>query len=458
MRTAILLALFLAGACTPPPALPPNIVLIVADDLGYGDIGAYGQRTIQTPHLDRLAAEGMRFTHFYAGSTVCAPSRAVLMTGQHLGHQDIRGNRELPIGQQPLPAERVTVAERLAAAGYDTALIGKWGLGAQDTEGHPSRQGFATFFGYLDQRHAHNYYPEFLFRNEERIEIPGNRLPEPRRPDGAGQAIEKGTYSPDLLVDEALAFIDTHAGTPFFLVFAPTLPHANNEAGIEGMEVPDFGTYADRPWPAPQKGLAAMVTRLDEGVGRLLERLHTRGIDEQTVVFFTSDNGPHAEGGNDPEFFDSNGPLRGTKRDLFEGGIRIPFIARWPGRIPAGATSSYPGYHGDFFATAVALAGHPHPDTLDSVSLLPALTDVRAPIPERYLYWEFYEQGSRQAVREGRWKAIRQPMFTGPVALFDLEVDEAESTDLAGRHPDIARQMAARMEEAHVPHPLWVVR
>jgi len=428
----------------------------MADDLGYGDIGVYGQNAIQTPNLDRMAAEGMRFTQFYAGSTVCAPSRAVLMTGKHIGHNDIRGNLELqPVGQQPLPAANVTLAEVLQQAGYATGLIGKWGLGHIGTEGHPNRQGFDHFFGYLDQRHAHNFYTEFLFRNEERVTLPGNRMPEPKREDGAGEAVEKGTYSHDLFAEEALGFIDAHQDEPFFLYLALTIPHANNEAGPRGMEVPDYGDYGDRGWPASAQGLAAMVTRMDRDIGRLLERLRERGLDERTLVIFTSDNGPHAEGGNDPDYFDSNGPFRGIKRSLYEGGIRVPMIARWPGRIAAGAVSEHVGYHGDFITTFAALVDQPAPDSLDSISLLPTLLGQGEQSQHPYLYWAFYEQGSRQAVRAGALKAIREPMFSGPVALYDLTTDPGETTNRAGEHPEEAKRLAALMDEAHVAHSLW---
>ncbi|MDZ4699861.1 MAG: arylsulfatase [Rhodothermales bacterium] len=455
-RIVILLSALLLAGCDTPPQPPPNIVFIMADDLGYGDIGVYGQNAIQTPNLDRMAAEGMRFTQFYAGSTVCAPSRAVLMTGKHIGHNDIRGNLELqPVGQQPLPAANVTLAEVLQQAGYATGLIGKWGLGHIGTEGHPNRQGFDHFFGYLDQRHAHNFYTEFLFRNEERVTLPGNRMPEPKREDGAGEAVEKGTYSHDLFAEEALGFIDAHQDEPFFLYLALTIPHANNEAGPRGMEVPDYGDYGDRGWPASAQGLAAMVTRMDRDIGRLLERLRERGLDERTLVIFTSDNGPHAEGGNDPDYFDSNGPFRGIKRSLYEGGIRVPMIARWPGRIAAGAVSEHVGYHGDFITTFAALVDQPAPDSLDSISLLPTLLGQGEQSQHPYLYWAFYEQGSRQAVRAGALKAIREPMFSGPVALYDLTTDPGETTNRAGEHPEEAKRLAALMDEAHVAHSLW---
>ena len=444
-----------------PDAQPkPNIIYIMADDLGYGDLGAYGQERIQTPNIDRLAEEGIRFTDFYAGSTVCAPSRSVLMTGQHVGRTYIRGNREVqPMGQEPLPDEVVTVAEVLKQAGYSTALIGKWGLGGPGSTGVPNQQGFDYFFGYLGQRHAHNYYPEFLFRNENRVPLDGNVLVEPGRPDGAGQAIEKTLYSHDLMADEALAFIENHSNEPFFLYLALTIPHANNEAGREGMEVPDYGIYADEAWPEPQKGMAAMVTRMDSDIGRIMHALTELGIDEQTIVFFTSDNGPHSEGGNDPSFFNSNGPLRGIKRDLYEGGIRVPMIVRWPGHTPAGLVSNHVGYFGDFFATAADLAGTETPDGLNSNSLMPTIGGQ--PTKQGYhdyLYWEFYERGSAQAVRLDHWKGIRKPMFTGEIELYNLSNDLSEELNVAGDFPNVVQRIKAIMAEAHEPSPLWEIR
>lgn len=461
MRHALPLLLLAAlVACRSGPPRPPNLVLILADDLGYGDLGAYGQTLVQTPALDRMAAEGIRFTQFYAGSTVCAPSRAVLMTGIHTGRNHIRGNREHePMGQEPLPDSALTVAEVLRQAGYRTGLIGKWGLGGPETSGVPNRQGFEYFFGYLGQRHAHNYYPEFLFLNEERVPLP-NVLPEPKRPDGTGRAIVREAYSHDLFADSALAFITRHRDEPFFLFLAFTIPHANNEAGREGMEVPELGPYAERDWPDPEKGKAAMISRMDRDVGRVLDTLRALGIAERTIVIFSSDNGPHREGGTDPHFLDSNGPLRGVKRDLYEGGIRVPAIAWSPGRIPAGVVSDHVGYLGDILATAADLAGVRLPDDLElnSISLRPTLEgQPEAQRQHEYLYWEFYEQGSRQAVRFGRWKGVRQPMFTGPIELYDLEADIGEENDVAAEHPDLVARIAAIMEAAHVPSPIWQV-
>lgn len=439
----------LVGSPSATAAEKPNIIYIMADDLGYGDLGCYGQKQIQTPQIDRLASEGVRFTDFYAGSTVCASSRCVLMTGLHLGHCFIRGN-----AKTNLRPTDVTVAKLLKQAGYRTGLVGKWGLGHEGSTGVPTRQGFDYFYGYLDQHHAHNYYPTFLVRNEERVLL--NNVVPKEGEYGQGVATEKNVYSGDLIAEEALEFIDRNHESPFFLYYAMTLPHANNEARQAGMEIPDYGPYADKDWPVPQKGLAAMIGRVDTEVGRVLARLKKYNIDDNTIVFFTSDNGPHAEGGNDPDFFNSNGPLRGTKRALYEGGIRVPMIVRWPGHAPAGTVSHHVGYFGDFLPTAVALAGEQPPAGFDGLSFVPAiLGKVEEQPTHDYLYWEFYEQGSRQAVRRGDWKAVVEPMGSDHVELFNLKQDLGEQHDVADKHPQIVKQMLAIIKEAHVPSPLW---
>jgi arylsulfatase A-like enzyme len=454
-RLLLLLLALIALAATAAPAsqaaAKPNLVFILADDLGYGDVGCYGQKRILTPNIDRLAAEGMRFTQFYAGSTVCAPSRCVLMTGLHTGHCYIRGN-----AKTNLRPEDVTVAEVLKAAGYRTGLIGKWGLGHEGSTGVPTRQGFDSFFGYLDQTHAHNYYPTFLLRNEQRVPL-RNVVPN-EGPVGQGIASVRVDYSHDLMAEEALRFLDQQKdGQPFFLYLAFTLPHANNEAGKQGLEVPDLGDYANQDWPASQKAHAAMVSRLDRDVGRVMERLRALGMDRNTLVIFTSDNGPHREGGHDPELSDSNGPLRGIKRALYEGGIRVPMLARWPGRIKPGSTANFMGYFGDVLPTAAELAGAKEPAGLDGVGFLPTLLGSGEQRQHAYLYWEFYEQGGRQAVRMGDWKAIRQP-WGGRIELYDLKADLGETHDLAADHPDVVEKLRPAMDEAHVPSPLWTVR
>jgi uncharacterized sulfatase len=434
----------------------PNFVVILADDLGYGDLGCYGQRRIKTPHIDRLAAEGMRFTDFYAGCTVCAPSRCVLMTGYHMGHCWVRGNagqanREI----QCLRDEDVTIAEVLRKAGYATALCGKWGLGEEGTAGVPTKQGFDYFYGYLNQHHAHNYYPAYLFLGEERVPlknvVPGSG------DFGVGVATKKVEYSADLITAQALAWIERVKDQPFFLYYAVTLPHANNEGGREGMEVPELGQYAATDWPPPQKAHAAMISRLDADVGKLLDRLKALGLDDNTLVFFSSDNGPHAEGGNDPQFNDSNGPLRGIKRDLTEGGIRVPLIARWPGKIKAESKSDFVGSFADMLPTLAGLAGASGdvPKDLDGLSLAPTLLGRPADQEQHdYLYWAFYERGGAQAVRQGRWKAVQQPLNT-PVRLYDLAADVGEDRNVADQHAEVARRLTAVMREAYVPSANW---
>ncbi|HOX39436.1 MAG TPA: arylsulfatase [Candidatus Brocadiia bacterium] len=431
-------------ACAAQPAnAAPNIIFILADDLGYGDLGCYGQKQILTPNIDRMAAEGMRFTDCYSGSTVCAPSRCSLMTGYHTGHSRIRGNARVPL----LP-EDVTVAKVLKQAGYATGIFGKWGLGEADTTGIPNRQGFDEWFGYLNQSHAHNYYPVELWDNEKQVTLEGNK-------DG-----KKRQYSHDLVTEKALAFVNRKAGKPFFLYLAYTIPHANNELGAvtgNGMEVPDDAPYSDKPWPQQQKNHAAMITRMDKDVGRLLALMQKLGIDENTVVFFSSDNGPHKEGGAKPEFFQSGGPLRGIKRDLYDGGIRVPMIARWPGRIKSGAVSDQIWAFWDFLPTAAELAGTKPPDGIDGISMAPALLGGRQRDHE-YLYWEFHEGGFFQAVRMGKWKGVRYRSRSEPVMLFDMTTDIGERNDLAKKYPDIAAKMTAVMQSARTDSPDFPIR
>lgn len=440
-----------------------NFVWILADDLGYGDLGSYGQERIKTPHLDRMAEEGMRFTDAYAGFTVCAPSRSVLMTGQHTGHTRVRRN-----GSPGLWDEDVTVAELLKAKGYATALIGKWGLGMEDSPGAPWKQGFDYFYGYLSQGHAHNYYPEFLMRNAERVPL-RNVVERSGRFGGmSGVATERVDYSHDLMMDEALGWLEGNAAGPFFLYLALTIPHANNEAGgldgggdpgianLEadlghhrervGMEIPDAGQYQGQDWPGPQKGTAAMISHLDEGVGQVFAALRRLGVDERTVVFFSSDNGPHAEGGNDPFFFDSNGPLQGYKRSLHEGGIRVPTIVRWPGRVRAGSVSEFPWYFADFLPTVAEIVGFDVPEGVDGTSILPALLETGVSGEDRFLYWGG-TPGRAEAVRWGRWKAVREGPDR-PLELFDLSSDSGEERDVAAEHEGIVGEILAYLASA----------
>jgi arylsulfatase A-like enzyme len=445
---------WLAVSIPAPAADKPNIIFILADDLGYGELGCYGQKQIKTPHIDRLAAEGIRFTDCYAGSTVCAPSRCTLMTGLHTGHARIRGN-----GTVPLRPNDVTVAEILQHSGYATALVGKWGLGEARTSGVPTKKGFDYFFGYLNQNHAHNYYPDFLWRNETKLPLP-NMVPALAGHEfGSGVATKKVVYSCDLFAKEALDFVDQHSKSPFFLYLAFTIPHANNESRPNGMEVPDLGPYARETWPAPEKGKAAMITRMDSDVGRLVAKLRELGIDEKTVVFFTSDNGPHKEGGVDPNFFHSSGPLQGSKRSLHDGGIREPMLVRWPGKIAAGRVSHLPWAFWDVLPTLAELAGASAqiPAGIDGISVVPTLLDQGTQKQHEFMYWEFHEGPSQQAVRMGEWKAIR-PRPGALLALYDLSHDLGERTNVAAEHPEIVTQIETYLKSARTASEQWPMR
>ena len=443
----------------------PNMIFILADDLGYGDVGCFGQKVIQTPRLDQMAKEGMKFTQFYAGNTVCAPSRSVLMTGQHMGHTHVRGNAGGDnMLVQSLREDDLTVAEVLKTVGYTNGLIGKWGLGEVNQPGNPLQQGFDRFFGYLNQVHAHNYYPEFLWNDGKKMPLRNVVQRNERAYAGfaGGAATKRIDYTHDIFVEEVMSFLKNNQEGPFFLYVPLTIPHANNEGTRmtgNGAEVPDFGIYADRDWSDQDKGQAAMITRMDSDIGRVLDYLTELGIAEDTLVFFTSDNGPHNEAGHQLERFNPSGPLRGIKRALYEGGIRVPAIAWWPGTVAAGKTSDHLGYFGDWMATAAELAGAELPAGTDSISFAPTLMgDSKDQQQHEFLYWEFYEQGSRQAVRFGDWKAIREPMITGNIELFNLSNDVGEKTNVAKKYPDLVTRAAAMMDQAHTPHPSWKPR
>lgn len=416
----------------------PNIIWIMADDLGVYDVGCYGQKLIRTPHVDRLAAEGMRFTQCYAGSTVCAPSRSVLMTGQHTGHTRVRGNSAIrggvgPQRRLPLRSEDVTVAEVLKQAGYATGIVGKWGLGEPDTPGIPSRQGFDFWFGYLNQRRAHEYYPDTLWRNTQKVALEGNR------------AKPKTDYSHDLMTKEALDFVRRSNRKPFFLYLAYTIPHAK-------FQVPSLAPYADKPWPAPSRAYAAMVTRMDRDIGRLMALLKELGLDKDTIVFFCSDNGGY--GGTVRNMFKPQGPLRGNKGNLYEGGLRVPMIVRWPGRIKPAAVSGQVWAFWDFLPTAAELAGVEPPKNVDGISILPTLLGQPQKRQHEYLYWEFRTRTFSQAVRLGNWKGVRHG--TGePLELYDLATDVGEKSNVADQHPDVAKQIEAIMAKAHVETEHW---
>ncbi len=441
----------------------PNIVFILADDLGYGELGCYGEKLIATPHADRLAAEGMKFTQFYAGCTVCAPSRSVLLTGQHMGHTTVRGNAGRgDSAAQTLHAGDVTIARVVHDAGYATSLVGKWGLGNEDEEGEPRKQGFDEYFGFLNQTHAHNHFPDFLWRNGEKIALPNVVTPVGQIP-GVGYATKRVVYANDLFFDEARAFIARNRARPFFLYLALTTPHANNEAARllgDGNEVPDHHAYDKQPWNDSQKNHAAMITRMDDGIGAVMAQLRELGLDERTLVIFTSDNGPHREGGPNyaPEFFTASGPLRGIKRDLWDGGIRVPFIARWSGQIKAGTQSAHVAYFGDFMATFADLAGGKTPPERDSISLLPTLLARGAQVKHDFLDWEFYEGGTSQCVLLGeRWKGLRLKSPAAPIALYDLAGDLSEKMDVGANNPELIARVAEIMRTAHVDNAHWKI-
>ncbi|WP_074306688.1 arylsulfatase [Singulisphaera sp. GP187] len=409
-------------------APPPNVILILADDLGYGDLGCFGQKLIKTPNIDRLAAEGMRFTQAYAGATVCAPSRCSLMTGKHNGHAPIRGNREIkPEGQVPMPADTITVAHLMKYAGYTTGLIGKWGLGHPGSVSTPDKMGFDEFFGYNCQRLAHEYYPEYLWRNNNKVMLNGK------------------SYSHDLMAQEALEFIRRNQAKPFFLDLSFTLPHAK-------LQVPDLGPYADEPWPDNLKTLAAMITRMDGDVGRLMTLLKELKLDEKTLVIFASDNGAAYS----DSLFNHSGALRGHKRDMYEGGIASPVIARWPEKIKPGVVSDQVWAFWDFLPTMAELTGRRLPANLDGVSILPALLEGKA-VKHPPLYWEFHERGFDQAARIGDWKAVRHGL-TGPIELYNLKDDREEAHDVAVQNPDQAKSFETFFKSARVDSELWPIQ
>ena len=439
----------------------PNLIWIMADDLGYGDLGCYGQQVISTPNLDQMAKDGIRFTQFYAGATVCAPSRSVLMTGQNHGHTRVRGNAgpRNPLAQA-LRSDDRTVASVLQHTGYRTALIGKWGLGDVGAAacGLPRKQGFGEFFGYLNQQHAHNHFPAFLWRNEDRVSLPNEIILVGEH--GAGYATKAVAFADDLFADEAIKFVETNRSHPFFLYWCMVIPHANNERTRDlknGAQVPDFGPYADKEWPDPDKGQASMITRLDGYVGRMLTALKSSGLAENTLVIFTSDNGPHHESNHNVARFNPSGPLKGMKRSLTDGGIRVPLIAWWPGRLRAGTVSEHVGYFGDWMATAAELAGTTPPSDCDSISFVPTLLGQTArQAQHEFLYWEFHERGFTQAaLYQGRWKGIRVGRPDARVALYDLKHDLGETTDVADANPDIAEKIGTYLKSARRVSDDW---
>ncbi len=451
---------FFAAQTLATAAEKPNIIYILADDLGYGDLSCYGQKTLATPNLDRMAAEGMKFTRHYAGCPVCAPSRCVLMTGKHTGHCTVRGN-----GDGPMNPEDVTVAEVLKAAGYATGCVGKWGIGNPPPRDDPNQQGFDYFYGYANMFHAHNFFPEFLIENGEKVPLRNVTMEEyrdvPDFKEGVGVAEKKVDYAPDFIARKGLDFIEEHKDGPFFLYFAMNIPHANNEGGgnkeqRNGMEVLDYGVFTDRDWPEPEKGFATIMGNVDRYVGDVLERLRVLGIEKNTLVLFSSDNGPHAEGRHELEFFDSNGKLRGMKRDVYQGGVREPMLAWWPGTIEAGTETDHLSGFQDVLVTLAGVAGVPDaevPET-DGLSFLPTLLgEPGEQKKHEYLYWEFHEKGGKRGVVTERWSAIRlntDENPDGPVELYDLKADEEETRDVAAEHPDVVEKLTGYLEAAHV--------
>lgn len=438
---AILPAALAEAASYPGPGARPNIILIMADDLGYGDLGCYGQKAIQTPHLDRLAAEGTRFTQCYAGASVCAPSRSSIMTGMHNGNNRVRDNIPHYVFLRP---DDVTVAEVLKQAGYATAAIGKWSLGNPGSWGMAHLQGFDYFYGHLDQDQAHFYYPDFLMENDRVVLLFGNR------------AEQRGQYTQDLFTEKALEFIETNRDNPFFLYLPYTLPHWSDfpKDTPESQIVPSDAPYTDKDWPQTEKNFAAMVTMLDRDVGRIAARVKELGLESNTLILFTSDNGPDPTESHDEEFFDSNGVFRGHKRQNYEGGIRVPMIAHWPGQVPAGRVSDQIWAHYDILPTLAELAGLEPPADVNGLSMLPALRGEEQVAQHTYLYWDYghCREVFMQAVRAGDWKGVRNGVDNA-LELYDLAKDPGETTDLAAKHPEVVRQLLSYMDEALTPSP-----
>lgn len=476
LRIYCLLVLALLLGCTSPTSnttetdnskqeIPPNIIYILADDLGYGDLSCYGQQRFNTPNIDRLAQEGMLFTQHYSGSTVCAPSRSALMTGQHTGHTFIRGNKEVkPEGQHPIPDATFTLAEALQQQGYATGAFGKWGLGYPGSEGDPVNQGFDTFYGFNCQRMGHHYYPHYLWSNQDSVVLEAN------------QGQQKGDYAPERIHQEVLSFIEANKDQPFFLYLPSIIPHAELIAPDSVMEKyigkyePELSYKGYDEGPKYRKGpyesqahahaaFVAMIEILDRQVGEVIRKVEELGLSENTLIIFTSDNGPHQEGGADPEYFDSNGPLRGFKRDLYEGGIRVPMLARWPGKIKASTTTNHISTFWDVFPTFSELTGFSTPENIDGISFLPVLLGRPQEQGQHdYLYWEFHERGGRVAARQENWKAVKYNVLKNPDApleLYNLSKDIGETQNVADQHPKIVAQMESILKKARIPSEVF---
>jgi arylsulfatase A-like enzyme len=453
LRTILCLTLVALTSSILAAEKRPNIVYIMLDDAGYADFGCYGQRKFATPSIDALAKEGLRFTQHYAGCTVCAPTRCVLMTGMHTGHSFIRGNKEIrPEGQHPMADEVVTVAELLRDAGYRTGAFGKWGLGNPGSEGDPVNQGFDNFFGYNCQREAHSYYPTHLWDNTKKVPLDGK------------------TYAHDVIMEEALEFIrdSKNDNKPFFCFLPATIPHAamhvpESYVAPFRKKFPQFedkiGKYKGPEVRNPIAAFAGMMTKMDEDVGRVMDLLKELDLDDNTVVMFTSDNGPHREGGHDPVFFDSNGPLKGFKRDLYEGGIRAPFIVRWPGKTTAGSESDLLSAHWDVLPTLCEIAQVAAPKDVDGISMLPTLLgESDSQEQHDFLYWEFFERGGKRAVRFGPWKAVQLNLHKkqrGSIEIYNLDDDLGEESDVADKHPELVAKAKEMFRESHSPSAIW---
>ncbi|MCB0689897.1 MAG: arylsulfatase [Saprospiraceae bacterium] len=443
---------------------PPNIIYILADDLGYGDLSSYGQEKFNTPNIDRLASGGMKFTDHYAGTTVCAPSRCALMTGMHTGHSLIRGNKEwIPEGQWPMADTAFTVAEMLKQSGYTTGAFGKWGLGFIETPGNPNDQGFDKFFGYNCQRLAHNYYPDHLWDNKDKVLMEGN--------------LDRGTgdYGPIRIHEKAIQFIRDNKDRPFFLYYPSVIPHAELVAPTEYMAkfrgkfdpetqyegVDEGDNYRLGPYGSQSEchaAFAAMVNLLDQQVGEVLDLVDELGLSENTLIMFTSDNGPHLEGGADPDYFNSNGPYTGYKRDLYEGGIRVPMLAKWEGHIKPGSKTDLPSAFWDVMPTLAELTGAKIDKQIDGISFLPTLLGEGDQKKHEYLYWEFHERGGRKALRQGDWKIVKYDLEKHPddtPQLFNLKDDPSESNDVAAEYPEKLRELTELMQKARVPNDVF---
>lgn len=446
----------------------PNIIFILADDLGYGDLGFLGQKYIETPNIDRLAQEGMFFTNHYSGAPVCAPARSAFITGLHSGHTPVRGNFEvLPEGQYPMPDSLETLAKVMKQAGYATGAFGKWGLGFVGTTGDPNLQGFDQFFGYNCQRYAHRYYPAHLWENRVKVELPGNGW------------TQKTTYAPDLIQEETLKFIEENKDQPFFLFMPIVMPHAELAAPDDeilkkfrlkfGDETPHVGGKGSDYGPEmsipgyqseryPHATFAAMVGRIDRYVGEVLVKLDQLGLTENTIVIFTSDNGAHQEGGADPDFFDSNGPFKGYKRDLYEGGVHVPLIVKWPGKVKPGSKSDHRSAFWDWLPTFAEIAGTEEPKGIDGISFLPALLGQSVQKQHDYLYWEFHELGGRQAVLKDGWKLVKLHVKDASkmtLELYNLNADPGETKDLSKDQSEKVKELDLLIQEAHRPNPVF---